>query len=180
MKNLLLGAIFLLIGTSLVFAQDDTDAGKDLFKSNCAACHTVGKGKLTGPDLKNVSDRLSIDWIIPFVKNSAAVIESGDEYAVKIFNEYNKVPMSAHPHLSDTDIKNIVAYIDLKSNEVVETAVSQSTGGQTSLENEFTVIGHTNDSVIDMPLVKMVFWGSVIVLSMVLLSLSIVLVRLTK
>lgn len=178
MKNLILTSIFLLAGVFFVQAQD-LDAGKTLFKSNCAACHTVGKGKLTGPDLKNVSDRVSHEWINAFVKNSTAVIESGDEYAVKLFNEYNKTLMTAHPHLSDDDITNIIAYIDDESIEK-EPVVTTTGGGTQMSDGTMPLINNPANSAIDMPVVKMVFWGSVLIITAVLISLSLILVRLLK
>ncbi|MFT4969020.1 MAG: cytochrome c2 [Chitinophagales bacterium] len=90
----------------------DIDAGKTLFKSNCAACLTHGKGKLTGPDLKDISERVSHKWVASFVTNSSDVIASGDEYANAIFKEFKKVPMTAHPHLTNDDITNIIGHID--------------------------------------------------------------------
>lgn len=177
MRNLILTSVILLTGIFFAQAQD-LDAGKTLFKANCAACHTVGKGKLTGPDLKNVSDRVSHEWIAAFVKNSSEVIASGDEYANKIYNEYGKTVMTAHPHLSDDDITNIIAYIDDESIvKVVETATG---GGQVINDGSMQVINDTANSAIDMPVVKMVFWGSVLIISTVLISLSLILVRLLK
>lgn len=156
----------------------DLEVGKKLFKSNCAACHTVGKGKLTGPDLKNVSERHTIEWMIPFVKNSTAMIESGDPAAVKIFNEFNKTIMTAHPHLLDDDIKNIIAYIDDASIEkVAETSIE---GGQTLSSGKIHVVNNMEDSVIDMPMIRMIFWASVILVSAMLISLSLIVVKLMK
>jgi hypothetical protein len=65
-------------------------AGQALFNANCKACHRVHQ-KLVGPALAGVYDRTpSIDWIKSFVKNSSAVIASGEPYAVKLYNDYNK------------------------------------------------------------------------------------------
>jgi hypothetical protein len=44
------------------------------------------------------------------VKNSSKVVASGDEYAVKIFNEYQKQQMPSF-QLSDAEITSIVSYI---------------------------------------------------------------------
>lgn len=178
MKNLILTSVFFLVGVFMLNAQD-IESGKTLFKSNCAACHTVGKGKLTGPDLKNVSDRVSPEWIHAFVKNSTEVIASGDEYANKIFNEYGKTVMTAHPHLTDGDIDNIIAYIDeeSKAKVAVDPVV---TGGTQVMDNSMDIINDRANSAIDMPVVKMVFWGSVVIISTVLISLSLILVRLMK
>lgn len=178
MKNIILSIAFLFAGGLFLNAQD-LDAGKTLFKSNCAACHTVGKGKLTGPDLKDVSKRLDAEWINAFVKNSTAVIESGDEYANQIFNEFGKTVMTAHPHLTDGDISNIIAYIDEESLPK-EVAVVPTTGGGQMNSGEMQIINDTANSAIDMPVVKMVFWGSVLIVSAILISLSLILVRLLK
>ncbi len=178
MKNIILSTLVLFVGTLFVQAQD-IDAGKTLFKSNCAACHTVGKGKLTGPDLKDVSERVSHKWIAAFVTNSSDVIASGDEYANAIFKEFNKVPMTAHPHLTNDDITNIIGYIDDASVAKAAPVVIVGTGGQVG-GNDFSIINDPANSAIDMPVVKMVFWGSVFIVSSILISLSFILVRLLK
>ena len=71
---------------------------------------------MTGPALRNVEQRLSDEqgldraWLAAWIRNSAGVIKSGDAYANKIFNEYNKSAMTAFPQLSDQDISDILAY----------------------------------------------------------------------
>jgi mono/diheme cytochrome c family protein len=99
------------------FAQDiPTDAaviaeGESLFNANCKTCHRVHQ-KLVGPALENVYNRApSIEWIKAFIKNSSAVIASGDEYAVKLYNDYGKTQMTAFTGLKDDQIMAILAYI---------------------------------------------------------------------
>lgn len=108
--------VFALI-TFSSYAQDiSTDpaaisAGEALFNANCKACHRVDK-VLVGPALKDVHERApSIDWIKSFIKNSSGVIASGDDYAVKLYNQYNKTQMTAFTSLKDADIMNILAYV---------------------------------------------------------------------
>jgi mono/diheme cytochrome c family protein len=85
--------------------------GEALFKANCQTCHRVHQ-KLVGPALADVYNRApSIDWLKAFIRNSAAVIASGDEYAVKLYNEYNKTQMTAFTGLKDDQIMAILAYI---------------------------------------------------------------------
>lgn len=116
------GLIILLAFTTSLSAQDgDPAKGKALFNSNCAACHQLDK-KMTGPALRDIEARLSEsgldrDWIHSWVRNSSGLIKSGDDYANKIFNEYNGVPMTAFPQLSDDDINNILAYTAEKKAE---------------------------------------------------------------
>ena len=42
------------------------------------------------------------------------MIASGDELAIQVFEENNKLPMIANPQLSDQDIIDILAYVDGK------------------------------------------------------------------
>lgn len=97
-----------------LFGQDasgDPAKGKDLFKANCAACHKL-EGKLVGPPLGGVTEKKSAEWLHKWIKNSQALIASGDKDAIAIFEEYNKVPMLAYESiLSDEDINNVLAYV---------------------------------------------------------------------
>ena len=87
----------------------DAVKGKELFNVNCAACHKLD-AKATGPALRGVASRREKDWIYKWVHNSSDLIKSGDAVAVKVFEENNKIPMTAFPQLSEGDIDNIIAY----------------------------------------------------------------------
>ncbi len=87
----------------------DAAAGKALFNSLCAACHKLD-GNSIGPPLRNISEKRNLEWLQSWIKNSQALINSGDAEAVAIYNEYNQVAMPPFPQLSDTDIENILAY----------------------------------------------------------------------
>jgi mono/diheme cytochrome c family protein len=131
-KFLLIVFVFALSITS--HAQDIAtepaaiSAGESLFNANCKACHRVDQ-KLVGPALAGVYDRApSIDWIKKFVKNSSAVIASGDDYAVKLYNEYNKTQMTAFSSFKDEDIMNILAYIKNKTDNPTTATATPGTG----------------------------------------------------
>ena len=119
-------SIFLIAGflfSATGFAQD----GKALFTGNCASCHAVNK-KLTGPALAGVEDRWSDKAKLhAWIHNSAKVLQSGDPYAVGLFNEYNKTQMTAFPQLSDKDIDAILGYIKTEAGKA--TAVAATPGG---------------------------------------------------
>ncbi|RAR71718.1 c-type cytochrome [Flavobacterium aciduliphilum] len=89
----------------------DPIKGKELFNTNCAACHNLDK-KMTGPALRGVSGRHKKDWFYGWIKNSSALIKSGDADAVKLWNENKPAVMTAFPQLSNADIDNILAYTD--------------------------------------------------------------------
>jgi cytochrome c551/c552 len=96
---------------NLTAQEPDIAKGKSLFNANCASCHKLNK-KLIGPALKGVSAKYEKEWLYSWIKNSAAMIKSGDERAVAIYEEYNKVAMNSFTQLSNEDIDNILAYTD--------------------------------------------------------------------
>jgi mono/diheme cytochrome c family protein len=109
--------VLLITASFNSFAQEiPTDAaaisaGEALFNGNCKSCHRV-KQKLVGPALAGVQDRVpSIAWILEWVKNPAKKIATGDEYANKIYNEYNKSQMTAFTSYTDVQILSILAYV---------------------------------------------------------------------
>jgi mono/diheme cytochrome c family protein len=67
----------------------------DYFRQNCMSCHTIGGGRLTGPDLKGVTERQERDWLARFIMNPRSMIDSGDPYAGKLQQEARGVVMPA-------------------------------------------------------------------------------------
>lgn len=84
-------------------------AGEGLFQQRCSACHSIGGGRLVGPDLKGVNDRRSEEWLLKFIKSSQAVISSGDAAAKALFAEYKMV--MPDQDLSNDQIKEILVYL---------------------------------------------------------------------
>ncbi len=63
------------------------------FRRNCVSCHTIGGGRLTGPDLKNVEQRKDRQWLVRFLQDPPSVIQSGDPYALQLKEEARGVVM---------------------------------------------------------------------------------------
>lgn len=108
--SVIFSCMTLFLGSTNVYAQDAAK-GESLFKSNCASCHALDK-KLVGPALSGVTERREEEWLLKWVKNSSALIKSGDPDAIAIFEEYNKSAMTAFTHFSDEDVKDILFYIE--------------------------------------------------------------------
>ncbi len=130
-------SVFSYLLVSVVFAQEISSdeaviaAGEATFKANCTQCHQVHK-KVIGPALANVYDRQSVEWLIPWIQNSQKVIASGDEYAVALYEEYNKTQMTSYPGSVD-DIMGILAYIKAETEKgppVEEVAVAAADGAE--------------------------------------------------
>ena len=90
---------FSLISLNSATADQVTDLGKSLFKANCAQCHNRNmKDDLTGPALGGVRERWeSEELLYSWIRNSQAVIATGDPYAVQLYNDWNKSVMNPFP-----------------------------------------------------------------------------------
>lgn len=115
-RTLFFGLAFSLISLGAT-AQDGglpTDdatisAGEAVFKGNCAQCHALDE-VVVGPALRDVTKRRPVAWLIPWIQNSSKMVAAGDDYAVKIFNQYGKQQMPSFA-LSDGEVKSILAYV---------------------------------------------------------------------
>ncbi len=127
-KKIILSFSLIFTLTAVAFhanGQDDgipTDeavisSGEKLFKANCKVCHAVQE-RVVGPALKDVHKRQNVEWITAFVRNSQKVIKSGDPYAVKLYEEYNKTQMTSFD-FSDEEILSIIAYLKAESEKEV-------------------------------------------------------------
>lgn len=119
----------------------DAEKGKTLFTNNCAQCHAVTDEVVVGPGLKGVQQRTpGKEWLHKWIRNSSALIASGDPYAQQVFNKYQKIQMSSFPNLTDADIDGILAYIDAASAPATAAVGGAGTaqekgGGGASAEN---------------------------------------------
>jgi len=134
-----ISALVLLVTLCLSFTLQAQD-GKALFNNKCASCHAIDK-KLVGPALKGVEDRwddkaMLYDW----VRNSAAVIKKGYPRAVAVYNEYNKVQMTAFPELKDADIDAILGYINTGGAKKEEGATATAASGDKAGEDDSSLL----------------------------------------
>ena len=110
-KRLFLRQFFFVI---LFFLNTNLEAqseGEQIFKSNCAACHTIGGGKLIGPDAKEWlgSDRFvstddPLGTLVKYVQNPA---------------DFGVLEMPAQA-LTAGEIKQVLDYVDQYVPEVKE------------------------------------------------------------
>lgn len=108
-------SLVLLFAVATLHAQDVKE-GEKIFKAKCTSCHKVDR-KVVGPALKGITETKSEEWLIKWIKNSQALIASGDKDAIAIFEEYNKSVMTSFTDLSDDQIKSVLAYIKAESAE---------------------------------------------------------------
>jgi cytochrome c oxidase subunit 2 len=131
-KNLLsaLRALVLTVLLSLPGLWNSAQAQPDgaaIYSANCAACHKID-ADLVGPALKGISERRDEAWLIKWIKNSQAVINSGDPYAKDLYAKWNNVQMPAFD-LSDDEVKAVLAYIKAEEGKLAAAAPAQAAGG---------------------------------------------------
>lgn len=90
-------------------AGDARDEGAKLFQQHCVACHTLGGGRLVGPDLKGVTARRSREWIVRFVTDPAPMLER-DPDAIALLKQYG-IPMPKLG-LAEPQVSALVVYLD--------------------------------------------------------------------
>ncbi|WP_245328344.1 c-type cytochrome [Hymenobacter aquaticus] len=145
-------------------------AGAALFTQNCAQCHAIND-VVVGPALRDITKRRPVSWLIPWIKNSSKVVASGDEYAVKIFNQYQKQQMPSF-QLSDAEITSIISYVTDESGKAPGGGVSKENVAKTDGDNTTTAdAGATaSSSTMDILLIVLVVVLLVLVVTLVIIA----------
>ncbi|HAZ14105.1 MAG: hypothetical protein A2X86_02935 [Bdellovibrionales bacterium GWA2_49_15] len=99
--------IVFILFSGILAAQD----GKALYDKNCKACHKIGGGKLVGPDLAGITKKRSVDWLSKFIMSSANMIAAGDKEAIKVFEEFAKMPMPSHT-FAPAELNALLSYLN--------------------------------------------------------------------
>jgi mono/diheme cytochrome c family protein len=109
-RSVLLVAGLVVCGLS-AHAQADASKGETIFKSKCTACHKIDT-RMTGPALgPQLTSETDDAYLTKWIRNSQALVAAKNPKAVKIYNEFNQVNMTAFEELSDADIGNVITYV---------------------------------------------------------------------
>ena len=173
-----LATIFFLgiILATTAFSQEDVidpaiiASGEKLYNANCTQCHAINE-VVIGPALKGIEERRERPWLLSWIKNSQKVIESGDEYAVALYEKYKKVAMPAYP-FTDAEIISVLEYIDVASKVVPQVAAVVAAAGENGA-------GGSNEGMSNtfMYAILIVF---IFVLGLILVVLGLIISLLTK
>jgi mono/diheme cytochrome c family protein len=98
--------------------EELAEKGEELFKTKgCSACHTIGKGKLTGPDLAGVTKRRKLEWIENQILHPEVMVEK-DPIARELLATYLvKMP---NQNVTPEEAKAIIMYFREKDSEAKE------------------------------------------------------------
>ncbi len=109
-----LGVLMIVVWLGPIKHGKAAETGQQIFQSLCAACHTIGKGKLVGPDLAGVTARREESWLKRQIKDPESLIAEKDPIAMQLLQEADNMAMVSL-ELSDEEVVAVIAY--LKSTE---------------------------------------------------------------
>jgi len=105
-----LGILMIVVWLGPIESVKAADTGQKIFQSSCAACHTIGGGRLVGPDLAGVHKKRTQKWLEKFIKSSQSMVKGGDADAIAVFEKYNKIAMPDFA-LPGGQMKAVLGYI---------------------------------------------------------------------
>lgn len=116
---------FFLAAPTLGGESSDTESkpsqlnGEQIFQEKgCIGCHTIGGGKLAGPDLLGVTQRREEAWLLRWIKAPDEMVFT-DPIAKEMLMEYY-VPMP-NQGLNDEEVKAVVEYLKQKDLNIQNT-----------------------------------------------------------
>ncbi|WP_299709359.1 c-type cytochrome [uncultured Pontibacter sp.] len=144
-------------------------AGESLYKNNCVVCHSVGSDVVVGPGLKGINERRAQPWLISWIKNSQALIASGDKDAIAIYNQFNKQAMPSF-NFSDDEIVSMLAYIKSAESAGAETPAAGDATAAAPGENVGTDAVGAIGGYLDIILVVLIVVLIVLVVTLLLIT----------
>lgn len=98
--------------------------GEDLFRTRCAACHTIGRGDIVdvakqrvGPDLYDVTRQRDRKWLTRWLAEPDKMLAEKDPLAVSLLARYKNIPMP-NLKLNESDVTQLLGYIEQESDRI--------------------------------------------------------------
>jgi cytochrome c2 len=89
-------------------------AGQKLYTQKaCGGCHTIGKGRVAGPDLAGLLDRRKVAWVHDFLTNTKQMLAT-DATAKQLVKE-SKGAVMPDPKLSAANADALIHYMASES-----------------------------------------------------------------
>lgn len=112
---LALGSLFAgLVGLAdAASPAPSAEEGQTIFQQKCVSCHTIGGGRLVGPDLQGVTARRGREWLTRMISAPDKMLAGGDPIATQLLREHNNVPMP-NQGLTEDQARSVIAYLGLQ------------------------------------------------------------------
>ena len=111
----LVAVLFALASAGNAAAQRDKDDDDDFFHENCSTCHSIGGGRLVGPDLKEAVQQKDRAWLERFIQDPQAMLDSADPYALQLRKDSGGIVMPKMPGVTPEMAKALLDMIEAKS-----------------------------------------------------------------
>jgi protein SCO1/2 len=99
--------------------------GESIFRTRCAACHTLGAGSVAanegqiGPDLLGVTQKRDPKWLARWLKEPDKMLEEGDPLALQLYEEYGRLPMP-NSRLNPVEVESLIRFLDSESRRIAK------------------------------------------------------------
>lgn len=107
--------------------HQNADEGKTIYQVKCAGCHTIGGGKLVGPDLMGVTQRRDPQWLAQFILDPEVLFAARDPSASELLKEYNNLKMP-NTGLTEAEVTAVIAYLESVDGGETGASTPDSTG----------------------------------------------------
>ncbi|MBL4605984.1 MAG: cytochrome c [Flavobacteriaceae bacterium] len=94
----------------VIVEEKGQSEGRKLFRALCASCHKLDK-KFIGSALSGISERYSEDYLVQFITNEQALLDSQNKDAIAINIEYLS-KMDHNFKLTKEQVIEILNYLD--------------------------------------------------------------------
>lgn len=88
--------------------------GASLFRTACAACHTIGQGDAIGPDLAGVPTAREHAWLVRFITHPDTMLQENDPVASALYQRFNQINMP-NLKLTEKDAESLIHYINSRT-----------------------------------------------------------------
>jgi mono/diheme cytochrome c family protein len=94
--------------------QQAAGRGEKVFKAKlCSTCHSVGKGRIVGPDLKGVTERRTPEWLKLMIMTPEVALAQ-DTIAQRLRAEHGGVSMP-NMHVTPEEFAQLLQYLTAQS-----------------------------------------------------------------
>lgn len=113
--NSVLSVLLAFAVAAPVLAQDaPSEETISFFARNCASCHTIGGGRLTGPDLAGLTQRKDAEWVTSFLMDPKGTIDAGGEYEQRLLADARGVYMPGVPGMNAGLAAKLITLIEIE------------------------------------------------------------------
>lgn len=113
LSTLIVAALIFLVSPVTTRAAEANDEGRLIFGQKCQVCHSIGGGRMIGPDLKDISSRRDRAWLVSFITSPETLIAQEDPIASQLVEEYgSEMPNMG---LTEQEAARVLEYIETES-----------------------------------------------------------------